>query len=167
VVSRRRIQIEFPKSQTRAVAELLDDRAPKTCDAIWAVLAEPVERQVLHAAWTGENVVFYDLPPIERPAELPLENHRVRAGAGELMFFYQPAGRLAGLYTITDWLHPNGEVFEVGFSYGVSDLTGPAVEGWRGSHWATIVENLAGFAAACRQMRIDGAQQIRLSRIES
>jgi len=163
---RRRIELEFPKSQTRAVAELLDRRAPRTCDAIWAVLAQPVERMVIHAAWTGEYVLFYNLPPIDRPDELPLENHKVRAGAGELMFFYQPAGRLAGLHTITDWLHPSGEVYEVGFSYGESDLTEPAVQGWRGSHWATIADNLEGFATACRRMRIDGAQLIRLRRLE-
>jgi hypothetical protein len=161
----RRIELCFPRSRTLAVAELLDSRAPQTCDRIWAVLSEPVERTVIHAAWTGENVVFYDLPPIERPDELPLENHKVRARAGELLYFYQPPNRLAGLDSIAEWLHPSGAVHEITFSYGESDETAPAIGGWRGSHWATIVEGLDRFARACRAMRIDGAQTSVLRRL--
>ncbi|MEA2596428.1 MAG: hypothetical protein QOF01_2897 [Thermomicrobiales bacterium] len=162
----RRIELWLPKSQTRAVAELLDDRAPKTCEAIWSVLAEPVERTLLHAILSGENVLFYNLPPIAQSGDLPLENHKVRAGAGELMFFFMPAGQLAGLHGLADWLDPSGNVYEVAFSYGESDFMVPTLQGWRGSHWATVVENRTGFAAGCRATRFEGTQPIVLRRIE-
>jgi hypothetical protein len=160
----RRLEIRFPKTATVAVAELLDDRAPRTCDAIWAVLDRPAEGLVIHAAQSGQNVAFYSVSPINHAEDLPLENHQVRGRAGDIMYFYQPAGRLAGLESQAEWLNPTGEIHEILFSYGVSDLTGPAIAGWRGSCFAKIAENLEGFARVCHAMRIQGAQTMVITR---
>src|SRR5579872_5467954 len=153
----RQVRIDFLESETHAVADLLDDRAPATCDAIWGELHKPIERRIIHAASSGQNVLFYDFPEIPTIQSVPLENHKVRAWPGEIMFFYQPAGRLAGMTAIREWMHSSGNIFEVVFSYGHTDVSGPAIEGWRGCHWATSTQGLDGFAHECHRMRIDGA----------
>ena len=40
----------FELTGTRAVAEMLDDVVPKTCDAVWNIL--PVEGMSIHANWS-------------------------------------------------------------------------------------------------------------------
>jgi hypothetical protein len=160
----RHVEVQFPESGVTALAVLLDDYAPITCNAIWDCLDTPIDRQVIHAAYTGQNVVFYNFPHIPNIADVPLENHTVRAHSGEFLFFYMPAGRLAGMDEIREWLHPDGNIFEMSLSYGESDLSGPAIGGWRGCHWATLVEGREEFARECHRMRVDGAKMLRLGR---
>lgn len=50
----RQIKIEIDDG-TVMIAELLEDKAPKTCEAIWNML--PYENEMLHVKWSGN--VFY------------------------------------------------------------------------------------------------------------
>jgi hypothetical protein len=51
--------MDFEKGGTIS-ATLLEDRAPKTCRAI--VNALPVESEILHAMWAGEEIFFKAFP---------------------------------------------------------------------------------------------------------
>jgi len=161
-----RIELWFPDSNTRSVAELLNSQAPRTCEAIWSALAVPLERLALHGTTSGETIGFYNFTRLEQAGELPLENHKVRTLPGDLLYFYQPAGRLAGMAGVpASWVHPSGEVHEMLLSYGEADLTRAVIAGWRGCNFGRIVENLEGFVGVCRAMRVNGAQKIVIRRL--
>ncbi|MFQ6110656.1 MAG: DUF3830 family protein, partial [Nitrospinota bacterium] len=49
----RKIRMDFERGGT-LTAELLEDKAPKTCELIWQQL--PQSGRVLHARWTGREV---------------------------------------------------------------------------------------------------------------
>jgi len=75
----RQIVYEFARGG-RVRATLLDDKAPKSCAAILAML--PYEAQVLHARWAGREV-FLPLPLGSKP---PMENQVNRVSAGDVIY---------------------------------------------------------------------------------
>ncbi len=52
----RQIEIEFEKGG-KFVATLLEDKAPKTCEAVWDAL--PLENKIQHAMYSGEGIFFF------------------------------------------------------------------------------------------------------------
>jgi hypothetical protein len=47
----------FELSGTSAVAEMLDDVVPRTCDAVWDIL--PVEGMSIHANWSSREIMLH------------------------------------------------------------------------------------------------------------
>jgi Protein of unknown function (DUF3830) len=161
----RRIALAIPELGVSASVRLLTDRAPLTCQAIWAILEEPVERRLIHTATTGPVVLFYDLPPIPDARQLPIENHTIYPKAGDILYFYQPWNGLRDLEELDpEWLRPGHDVHELLFAYGAANLRLPTEDGWRGSVWGRIETGLDEFSHACRRMRTDGTKRITLSR---
>src|SRR5215468_7755981 len=75
----RRMEIFFRKRNVRAVATLLDDAAPRTCEALWESL--PLEGDVFHAKWA--NCEVYTLvPPLK--SEPGRENQTVYPIPGDV-----------------------------------------------------------------------------------
>jgi hypothetical protein len=114
---------------------------------------------------------MYDFPPVIGAATLGLENHTIRPRPGDLLYFYQPAGRLEAVestapgFELVEGLAPmTKDTNEILFCYGDTDLRGPAIAGWRGNHFATITTGLDDFAAACMDMRLHGADEVTLVR---
>ena len=54
-----KIVMEFQRGG-RVAARLLEDRAPQTCQAVLDAL--PVEAEVIHAMWAGEEIFFGGFP---------------------------------------------------------------------------------------------------------
>lgn len=86
----RQIVYEFARGG-RVRAVLLDDKAPKSCAAVLAML--PYEAEVLHARWAGREV-FFPLPLASKP---PMENQVNRVSAGDVIY----AREWEGLYENT------------------------------------------------------------------
>jgi len=63
----RRIEIVSVESGAKAIAELLEEHAPKTCEAMWKCLETPMVTQGIHAMWVGRELMFV----------MPEENQRV------------------------------------------------------------------------------------------
>jgi hypothetical protein len=161
----KEIAIDIPDLDVSATLRMLTDRAPRTCAAIWDVLAEPVERRLIHTATTGPVVFFYNFPALADARDLPIENHTIYPRAGEVLYFYQPWNGLRDLANHDPaWLRPGDDVHELFFAYGAANLRLPTEDGWRGSVWGQIEDGFDDFAQACRQMRMDGTKRIRLSR---
>jgi hypothetical protein len=57
--------IEFTVGDTSFIVELMDEKAPKTCDGIWNAL--PLESDMHHAKFAGEEVFFEFSRPITDP----------------------------------------------------------------------------------------------------
>lgn len=72
----KEIVLEFERGG-KVTAELLGEKAPKTCKAILRAL--PVENKVVHAMWAGEEI-FFDGFPLSEALEFENETNNVEPG---------------------------------------------------------------------------------------
>ena len=155
----RRIAITFEESGVGASAVLLEDQAPKTCDAMWEILAEPLVQQGIHAGWAGREVSI-EVPSANRvvdPMQIPKENLTLYPIPGDICFGYFPPGYGVGIteeYWDLALIYGRETRFE--FSFGPVPMT----------LWATIDKGLESVAKECERMRIEGVKTIRISRVE-
>jgi hypothetical protein len=81
----RVIEIVFPRRGGTFRARLLEELAPKTCQAIWEVL--PIKTCVYHTRRSGKEiqVVFPEAPTPPGP-----ENQTIYANPGDIFYVYFP-----------------------------------------------------------------------------
>jgi len=129
----RQIRLTFPESGQTVIADLQDQAAPDTCEAIWELLAEPLRGPVNHARGIGPEI-YVMLPALP---QVPEENMTVFPVPGDLLFYHY-VGQL-----------PRGEViYDIGMYY---DRGGHSFwdVGWvPGNVFATVTGNLAGLQRA-------------------
>ena len=93
----RKIEVVLEQRGIRAVAELLDDEAPKTCQAVWEAL--PQSGPVYHAKWANNEIYTYGVvgsvrclletePERNRTPESPWRPLGATARIGRLGFRY-------------------------------------------------------------------------------
>ncbi len=154
----RYIQIKLKKRGLSWVALLLDEEAPKTCEAVWRAL--PLEGDVFHAIHVGTE--FYTLVQPFAANEPGFENTTIVPKAGELMYFYLPPGA-----------HVPQEAVHLGADgRGIGDLAvfydrnnfllNPTIGFIVGNIFARVVDNLDGLALAGRSIWREGALGERL-----
>lgn len=80
----RRIRITLTKRDVVVLARLLDEKAPRTCDMIWAAL--PFEGDVAHSRY-ARHQVYTLVPGREDP---PLENTTITPFTGDLVYWPVP-----------------------------------------------------------------------------
>jgi hypothetical protein len=103
-------ELEFDIDGEVYTAELLEDEAPRSVEAIRDFL--PLESQLMHVRWSG-HATWVNIDEIELP-EIPRENHTVYPSRGDILLypgyrnekeilvpcgstcFKSPAGELAG-----------------------------------------------------------------------
>lgn len=142
----RRFEIDVEGEVSTAV--LLEEAAPKTCQAFWEIL--PAKYHLIHCAFFGHAA--FPLERIELPGVTELENRTQRFCLGDMIY---------------DPLLP-----EITIAYGrYAEVRFPTTP-WFGSTphphqaclFAKIVENLQGFADMCKRTRIEGAKIIEFRR---
>ncbi|WLD92531.1 DUF3830 family protein [Alkalihalobacillus sp. AL-G] len=104
--------IEFPNEGVQIRAELLEEKAPKTCEAFWKVLEVPLHTSGKHAMYTGKEVsVQFPRELCEQTAlhEVAPENQTCFPQPGELLFTY------VGPYA---WGGIPSPIYDVGCFYG-------------------------------------------------
>ena len=79
----KQFEIVFEKSGAVVVADLLEDKAPITCENFWEGIAEPVTQKLNHGGETGPEMWCFVPPPEE---ELPYENSTVFPEHGEILY---------------------------------------------------------------------------------
>ena len=84
----RYIEISLRRRGVTCVAALLDDRAPRTCHAVWEAL--PQEGDVYHAKYAGNE--FYTLVPAFPAEPLGIENGTIVPARGDVGYLHLPAG---------------------------------------------------------------------------
>jgi hypothetical protein len=155
--TRRHIRLTWVGSGESVVAELLDDEAPHVCDLIWQML--PVEQKSIHGQFSGAEVfVLLDNPqpaPHENLCQLPLP--------GELLYFFDPGGN------VTSGMRVAAEICVI-YNRGVV-LRGPEGVPTHASLFARIPGDWKydwqAFAQACRRVRHEGPQRLRIERVEN
>src|SRR3546814_5687789 len=118
----------------RATATRREDLAPKTCEAMWGAMAEPVTMQVPHAMYAGPEVMM-GLPEEAQnfdPETIPFENQQVVPAPGDLQWYWQRPMQMGGLPF--EW-------YEIGVFYDRgARILGPL--GWTPVNiWATTPED--------------------------
>ena len=155
----RKIEITFEESGVRATAGLLEDEAPRTCEALWKVLEEPIVTKGIHAGWAGREVSI-NVPEKNRVIDpqvlLPKENLTIYPIPGDICFGYFPPGFGLGVpEEYWDLALIYGRETRFDFSFGPVPMT----------LWAIIDEGLEGIARECERIRIEGLKTIRVARL--
>jgi len=145
----REVLLTFLGERISARVLLLDQEAPRTCEAIWRAL--PVSGEALHAAYSGTEVALLIDPSID-PGE---ENSTMSIQTGDVMFtHYRPGVRHGHLEA--------GSGVHWAYDRYVRPITPgqwlPAVSNVFGQ----IVGDAAAFYDACRRMRREGAKQVEI-----
>ena len=151
----RRIRLRFPATGESVVAELLDGEAPAVCQQIWDWL--PLEHNTIHGQFSGTEVFVL----LNEPKPLPSE-HMVRLPLpGELLYFFDPGG------SVGSGKQASAEICVV-YDRGVT-LRGPEGVPTHASLFARIAGDLKHdwipFASACRRVRWEGPQLLRIERV--
>jgi len=157
----RRISIEVLGTKAKAIAELEDEDAPQTCEALWGALKVPLEAKAIHAMYAGREVFLQDFPKANRtfdPKSLRRENATAYPSAGDIGWLYLPPHEERGKAK---------EVWDLAFAYG-REVTFDSSLGIRPiTVWAHITEGLDEFAEQCARIRSDdGPKTLRIQRVQ-
>ena len=134
-----------------AVADLLDERAPRTCELVWERL--PVEGRLIHGMYSGPELFilldgFHGVGP---------ENQVSRPLPGDIGYFHQEAG----LYATSP--HEVAELVYV-YDRGVSIKGAEGHDSWVNLFAQLRPDGAAEFLAASRRARREGPFTLRVER---
>lgn len=152
----RKIKISFPNENISAIAELLENIAPKTCEVLWNLF--PIVTRMYHDIWSG-HITFFFLEPAK---EIEYENVPVlqEVYPGDIFYYYRAPHFFRGA--------PYGkiEASEIGLVYDRdSQPAGP--RGRKGTNiFGKIIENLEGLKDVCERTIYEGPKKIRIEQIE-
>ena len=88
----KQFEIVFEGQNASVVADLLENKAPITCENFWEGIETPVREKLSHGDATGPEMWCFVPPPKE---ELPYENSTVFPEHGDILFYHyiQPPTR--------------------------------------------------------------------------
>ncbi|MCF6138416.1 DUF3830 family protein [Pseudalkalibacillus berkeleyi] len=151
--------IEFPKDNVVVRANLLDEKAPQTCEAFWNIIEVPLETSGKHAMYTGKEISVQF--PQERCGSTALhevrpENQTCFPQPGELLFTY------VGAYA---WEGMPKPIYDVGCFYGPDARTFFPMGWLPGNKFAKVWdEDLEKFAEMGTKASNEGIQPMVFKR---
>jgi uncharacterized protein DUF3830 len=163
----------FELNGTTAVAEMLDDVVPNTCDAIWDIL--PVEGMSIHANWSSREIMLH--LEGEKVLRLPAEGPRRRGttAPGDIIFYWRSPQMSRGKQLAYSAQFQR-ELSEFAIFYGDPSAGGMAADDpvrmGRDSDlqtqtlFARFVETPPDFLMACESIRHNGLQKLVVRRLE-
>lgn len=155
----RYMRITLEKRGVSCVARLLDDDAPRTCDAVWDAL--PQANDVWHAKYAS-NEIYCLVPPFE--ADPGLENPTLTPIPGDVVYFSFPAGQFLRSFRRDRNIEGHDRVVDLAVFYGRNNLLfDPSVGPVPGNVYATIEEGFEAFAEACNDVYRNGMVGERLA----
>ncbi len=154
--ARRHIRLTYVATGESVVAEMLDDEAPAVCRLVWERL--PIEGGLVHGQYSGAEVFML----LDNPQPAPAENQAQLPLPGEIYYFSETGGNVTS---------GKGLVAEICIVYG----RGVVLRGPEGvPAYASLFARIPGdwkyewldFANACRRVRREGSQRLRIERVE-
>ena len=140
----KEIEIHLEKRGVSCRAELLEDLAPRTCDAIWRSL--PQGGDAFHAKYASNEV--YTLVPPFPEVKIGVENPTLTPIPGDILYFFFPPGTIANP-DVRDFAREVG-VVDLAVFYGRDNLLfSPTMGPVPGNRFAAITENFEEMAEAC------------------
>ena len=150
----RRIAINFGRA--KAVAELLEDEAPRSCDLIWGLL--PLEGKPFHTIESGREI-FLQIPEPE-PDIVP-ENQTTHQIPGDLLFYYKPM-----IYVEPRWPEVRRQAAVVAFCYGRDTQVRGTYRPLAVNIAGRIVEGLGRLVEESIRLRNEGVDKISFTKME-
>jgi hypothetical protein len=153
----RKIEVVLEERSVRAVAQLLEEDAPKTCQAVWDSL--PLSGPTYHAKWANNEV--YILTPPFAATEPGRENATVFPIPGDILYFFVPPGSHVPP-DMRDQCQETG-VIDLAIFYGRNNYLLAPDGHMPGNLFATFTEGLPELAAACQDLWRNGAAHERMT----
>jgi hypothetical protein len=161
----RRIEVSLVKRDVHCVARLLDDEAPRTCDAIWNAL--PQSGQAYHAKYARNEI--YALVAAFAETEPGHENTTITPIPGDLVYFGFEAWQLApASHGYVD--QRAGRSVDIALFYNRNNLLlNPDFGFVPGNVFGVIETGLADMAAASQDLWMNGAagEELAFGRLDS
>lgn len=147
--------MSFPGGGPSAIADLLEEDAPSTCDALWNLL--PLRLKAIHDIWSGHQVLAH----LDNKIVLQPENVLTYIPMpGDIFYYYRPAHYFRGAP------YGRSESAELGIVYDRD--TRP--QGPRGPEavnlFASISSGLTDFARSCEDMITHGQKDLLIERVD-
>jgi hypothetical protein len=159
----RHIRLSEPSSGLSCRFSLLDDRAPRSAQALWVLAGLGGDHEAIHAMWTGPEiscpVAASIFPPTAGLESLGQENATSFPEAGEIGVVYAAANAWKGL--------PPFAFFDVGLFYGPgARLLMPM--GWVMASICAqvVVADFDAYRAGCLAIRRTGACRLTFSQAD-
>jgi hypothetical protein len=147
-------QIEMEIDGVTLVADLLDNRAPRTCAMIWDVL--PLEEPISHQQWSGSGLQVHGSRLREATRKAGLWPDPMDADYGENPFIYGCRGELS--------FHPISPGLFV--TYGKSVFSGPEYGVLPSYIFGEINQDLDVLRSVGRNIAREGRTEIVIRRKE-
>lgn len=156
----RHIRIGEPASGLNVRVLLLDELAPRSCEALWQFAGAGATHEAIHAMWTGPEISCpipaAKFPPQLDLHDLPLENATSFPEEGDIAVVYAPPNAWKG--------QPPFGFLDIGIFYGRgARMLMPM--GWIQASICgrMVAEDLAAARTACQSIRRRGACALSLS----
>jgi hypothetical protein len=162
----------FELGGTSAVAEMLDDVVPMTCDAVWNIL--PVEGMSIHANWASREIMLHlqgdkilRLPP-EGPAR------RGTTAPGDIVYFWRSPQMSRGkqlAYSaqfqreLSEFAIFYGDPAGGGLAADDPPRTGRASKLQVSTLFARFLDPAPEFLRKCEEIRHNGLQKLVVKRL--
>ncbi len=154
----REMELSFPGLQVSARARLCEREAPQASDLLWGLLETPFVGSAVHAMYAGPAVLVAVPARHGEPVggQIPVENETNEPRRGDILLV-PPAPE-------DDAAEGVAEGVTIALFYGEKGRPfTPA--GWQpGVVAATVTHGLDGLTVACRRVRFEGVQEVRLAR---
>jgi hypothetical protein len=153
-LSDRRLRISFERERVSVLANLLEEDAPNTSNAIWNAL--PIRTTVIHDIWSGHLVFLHlnlmiKLPPENLLTYLPT--------VGDVFYYYRPPHYFRG--------SPYGRIedAEIGIVYDRDSRP----QGPRGPKAVNLFANIPKselniFQKVCERILYEGSKDIEIAK---
>jgi hypothetical protein len=163
----------FELEGTRAIAEMLDDVVPRTCDAVWDIL--PVEGMSIHANWASREIMLHLHG--DKILRLPAEGATRRASIapGDVVYFWRSPQMSRGKQLAYSAQFQR-ELSEFAIFYGDPAGGGlaaddpPRTGGDLGLQVVTLfarfIDAPPEFLAKCEEIRHQGLKKLVVTRLE-
>jgi hypothetical protein len=159
----RHVEITLERRGARCVARLLDERAPRTCAALWDAL--PQGGDAFHGKYARNEI--YTLVEDFAPADPGQENTTITPIPGDVCAFWFSAAALGSAsHGYSDELRPRegASIVDLAIFYERNNLLLNPDVGWvPGNVFATIVDGLDEIAAASQDLWLNGVAGERLT----
>jgi hypothetical protein len=164
----RHIEITLELRSVSCVARLLEDRAPRTCAAVWDAL--PQSGPAYHGKYARNEI--YTLVEDFAPAAPGPEHTTITPIPGDICAFWFTATELGSVshgYSGERVPQPGAMIVDLAVFYERNNLLLNPDVGWvPGNVFATVVKGLDEIAAAAQDMWLNGFadERLRLARLE-
>ena len=164
-------RMTFELGGTTAVAEMLDDVVPKTCDAVWNIL--PVEGMSIHANWSSREIMLHLQGDkiLRLPPEGPVR--RGTTAPGDIVYFWRSPQMSRGKQLAYSAQFQR-ELSEFAIFYGdpaAGDLaaddpprTGKHSDLQVATLFARLIDPSPAFLRKCDEIRHNGLQRLVVTR---